>query len=129
MKKNRMKNALVCGMLGCLCYGGGDWLMLYGNPAHHGTLLWLTEGVAKIAQWRFNLAMALAFPGILLYGIALFALQGFITGERQRKVYHYLNAWLEASLQFQSDTLDRAAPVLHHDPDAVCLAEPQRLCR
>ena len=71
MKKNRMKNALVCGMLGCLCYGGGDWLMLYGNPAHHGTLLWLTEGVAKIAQWRFNLAMALAFPGILLYGIAL----------------------------------------------------------
>ena len=93
MKKNRMKNALVCGMLGCLCYGGGDWLMLYGNPAHHGTLLWLTEGVAKIAQWRFNLAMALAFPGILLYGIALFALQGFITGERQRKVYHYLNAF------------------------------------
>ena len=93
MKKNRMKNALVCGMLGCLCYGGGDWLMLYGNPAHDGTLLWLTEGVAKIAQWRFNLAMALAFPGILLYGIALFALQGFITGERQRKVYHYLNAF------------------------------------
>ncbi len=29
MKKNRMKIALVCGMLGCLCYGGGDWLMLY----------------------------------------------------------------------------------------------------
>ena len=97
MKKNRMKNALVCGILGCLCYGGGDWLMLYGNPAHHGTLLWLTEGVAKIAQWRFNLAMALAFPSL---------------PER-----------------LQSDTLDRAAPVLHHDPDAVCLAEPQRLCR
>lgn len=45
--------------------------------------------------------MALAFPGILLYGIARFAVQGFITGERQRKVYHYLNAWLEASLQFR----------------------------
>ena len=37
--------------------------------------------------------MALAFPGIVLYGIALFAVQGFITGERQRKVYHYLNAF------------------------------------
>ena len=67
--------------------------MLYGNPAHHGTLSWLTDGVAAMSQWRFNLAMALAFPGILLYGIALFALQGFIAGERQRKVYHYLNAF------------------------------------
>ena len=116
-------------MLGCLCYGGGDWLMMYGTPTHHGTLSWLTDGVAAMSQWRFNLAMALAFPGILLYGIALFAVQGFITEEKQREVYHYLNAWLEASLQFRPDTLDRAAPVLHHDPDAVCLAEPQRLCR
>ena len=129
MKRNRMRIALICGMLGCLCYGGGDWLMMYGNPTYHGTLSWLTEGVAAMPQWRFNLAMALAFPGILLYGIALFAVQGFITGERQRKVYHYLNAWLEASLQSRPDALDRAAFVLHHDPDAVCLAESQRLCR
>lgn len=20
--------ALICGMLGCLCFGGGDWLMI-----------------------------------------------------------------------------------------------------
>ena len=93
MKKNRMNTALACGMLGCLCYGGGDWLMMYGNPTYHGTLSWLTEGVAAMPQWRFDLAMVLAFPGILLYGIALFAVQGFITGERQRKVYHYLNAF------------------------------------
>ena len=26
---NHMTPALACGMLGCLCYGGGDWLMLY----------------------------------------------------------------------------------------------------
>ena len=93
MKTNRMRIALICGMLGCLCYGGGDWLMMYGNPTYHGMLSWLTEGVAAMPPWRFNLAMAMAFPGILLYGIALFALQGFITGERQRKVYHYLNAF------------------------------------
>ena len=129
MKINRMRIALICGMLGCLCYGGGDWLMLYGNPAHHGTLSWLTEGVAAMPPWRFNLAMALAFPGIILYGIALFAVQGLIAGEKQRKVYHYLNAWLEASLQSRPDALDCAAPVLHHDPVAVRLAEPQRLCR
>ena len=25
--KKPMKALLFCGMLGCLCYGGGDWLM------------------------------------------------------------------------------------------------------
>jgi len=25
--KKHMKAALLCGILGCLCYGGGDWLM------------------------------------------------------------------------------------------------------
>ena len=92
MKKN-MKTALLCGMLGCLCYGGGDWLMMYGNPTYHGTLSWLTEGIAVIPQGRYNLAMALAFPGIILYGIALFAVEGYIKDGKQRKVYHYLNAF------------------------------------
>ncbi len=92
MKKHR-RAALLCGILGCLCYGGGDWLMMYGDPAYHGTLPWLTEGVAAIPQWRYSLAMALAFPGIILYGIALFAVQGYIRTDRQRKVYHYLNAF------------------------------------
>ncbi|MBR3015921.1 MAG: hypothetical protein IKH57_02385 [Clostridia bacterium] len=91
--KRRMKAALLCGMLGCLCYGGGDWLMMYGDPAYHGTLSWLTEGVAVIPQWRYNLAMALAFPGIILYGIALFAVERYIKEEKKRRIYHYLNAF------------------------------------
>ena len=91
--KKHMKTALLCGILGCLCYGGGDWLMMVGNPAYHGTLSWLTEGVATIPQWRFNLAMALAFPGIILYGIALFAVEGYIKEEKHRRIYHWLNAF------------------------------------
>ena len=71
MKTNKMRIALICGMLGCLCYGGGDWLMLYGNPARHGALSWLTEGVGAMPQWRFSLAMGLAFQGRILCGIAL----------------------------------------------------------
>ena len=67
MKRHR-KTALLCGMLGCICYGSGDWLMLYGDPAHAGALFWLTKGAAQIPQWRYDLAMALAFPGIILYG-------------------------------------------------------------
>ena len=88
-----MKIALSCGMLGCLCFGGGDWLMIYGNPAYTGALAWLTKGVAQIPQWRFDLAMALAFPGIILYGIALFAVDAYIKDEREKKIYHYLNAF------------------------------------
>ena len=91
--KKHMKAALLCGILGCLCYGGGDWLMMHGNPAYRGTLSWLTEGVATIPQWRYNLAMALAFPGIILYGIALFAVEGYIKEEKHRRIYHWLNAF------------------------------------
>lgn len=93
LTKKHMKAALLYGMLGCLCYGGGDWLMMFGNPAYQGTLSWLTEGVAAIPQWRYNLAMALAFPGIILYGIALFAVEEYIKEEKRRKVYHWLNAF------------------------------------
>ena len=53
----------------------------------------LTTGAAQIELWRHNLAMALAFPGIILYGIALFSVQNYITNEKHRNVYHYLNAF------------------------------------
>ena len=91
--KKRPKAALRCGILGCLCYGGGGWLLMSGNPAHHGALSWLTEGVAAIPQWRVNLAMALAFPGIILYGIALFAVEMYIQEEKHRKAFHWLNTF------------------------------------
>ena len=76
---------LICGLLGCLCFGGGDWLMIYGDPQYSGTLSWLTVGTAVIPQWRYNLAMTLAFPGIVFYGIALFAVENYIAGEKERK--------------------------------------------
>ena len=40
-----------------------------------------------------DLALALAFPGIILYGIALFTVETYIRGDRERRVYHYLNAF------------------------------------
>ena len=91
--KEKRKLALLCGLLGCLCYGGGDWLMMYGDPTHAGKLIWLTTGTAQIPMWRYDLAMALAFPGIILYGIALFAVETYIRGNNERKLYHYLNAF------------------------------------
>ena len=81
-KSTRMTFALLCGMLDCLCFGGGDWLMIYGDTTHSGSLYWLTEGVAQIVPWRNMLAMALSFPGIILYGVALFSIERWIPEKR-----------------------------------------------
>ncbi len=91
--KKRMTAALICGIFGCLCFGIGDWLMIYGDPSPAGNLIFLTEGTSKIPQWRYSVAMLLAYPGIILYGIALFAVQNFIRDEKEKKIYHYLNAF------------------------------------
>lgn len=91
--RRKLNFALICGMLGCLCFGAGDWLMIYGDTTYSGSLYWLTEGVADIVPWRNGLAMVLSFPGIILYGIALFAIQGYIKESRHQKVYHYLNVF------------------------------------
>lgn len=44
MNRKKMFAALICGILGCICIGSGDWL---------------TKGAAQIAPWRNALAMAL----------------------------------------------------------------------
>ena len=91
MMDNRKKvAALICGMFGCVFLGGGDWLMMYGNTAYRGQIYWLTEGVAQIPSWRNSLSMLVAFPAVLLYGIALFTTVGFVKQEKNRKIYHYL---------------------------------------
>ena len=45
----------------------------------------IVQKTSNIPQCRFIQEMAMALPGIMLYGVALFDMQGFITGERQRK--------------------------------------------
>ena len=94
MMGNRKKAAaLICGMFGCVFLCSGDWLMMYGNTAYHGQVYWLTEGVAQIPAWRNSLSMLVAFPAVLLYGIALFTTAGFVKQEKNRKIYHYLTAF------------------------------------
>lgn len=91
--KQKIIFSLLCGILGCVCMGVGDWLMIYGDTAYAGSLSWLTVGAAEIAPWRNTLAMALAFPGVILYGTALFAIAAHLKGEKQRKIYHYLTVF------------------------------------
>jgi hypothetical protein len=93
MSDKKIKLSILCGILGCFCFGSGDWLMMYGDTTYYGSVYWLTTGVANIASWRNALAMFLAFPGIILYGIALFAIQQYIKEHKQRVIYHYLTAF------------------------------------
>lgn len=88
-----MTAALICGMLGCVFMCSGDWLMMYGDTAYNGNVSWLTEGAAQIPAWRNLLSMLVAFPAIILYGIALFNIEKFIKNEKHAKVYHYLTAF------------------------------------
>jgi hypothetical protein len=92
MERKKTDTALLCGILGCVCFCAGDWLMMYGDTTYHGSIYWLTEGIALIPAWRNSLAMLLAFPGILFYGIALFFLAVFIRYKRERKRYQGLTA-------------------------------------
>lgn len=89
-KQKKLIVALLCGMAGTLCFGAGDWLMIYGEATYHGNIYWLTEGINQIAPWRNALAMFLAFPGIVFYAIGLFAMEAYIMKEKQRRVYHVL---------------------------------------
>lgn len=93
ISRTKLLASLLCGILGCICYGAGDWLMIYGDTAYAGTLYWLTEGTAQITPWRNSLAMLLAFPGILFYGTALFALCHCFKQGVYRTIYHYLTAF------------------------------------
>ena len=79
--------------------------MMYGDPTSIGKLKWLTIGTAAIPQWRYILAMVLAFPGIVLYGSALFAAQDYITDEKKKKVYHYLNALIGTEKEYKNLTV------------------------
>ena len=80
-------------MLGCICFGSGDWLMIYDDTTSYAELYWLTEGVAQIPAWRNTLAMALSFPGIVFYSIGLFSLAACIRKERNRNIYRGLHVF------------------------------------
>lgn len=93
VRKKTLIISFICGMLGCLCIGSSDWLMIYGDTTHSGSLIWLTDGAANIAPWRNSLAMFIAFPGIIFYGIGLFAAEKFITDKKSASIYKTLNIY------------------------------------
>lgn len=71
----------------------GDWLIMYGDTAYNGNVLWLTEGAADIPAWRNLLSMLVAFPAVILYGIAFFSIEKFIKNKNHVKIYRYLTAF------------------------------------
>ena len=84
--------SLIAGILGTILMGTSDWLMIFGDVTAKGNIEWLTEGVANIEPGRNAMAMALAFPAVVLYAIGLFALKDVFLFERHNKVYKGLTA-------------------------------------
>ncbi len=93
MTKKKSIIMLLCGILGCICFGCGDRLMIYGDVTHNGSLYWLTNGTAQIPERRNSLSMLLSFAGIIFYGIALFSISDFIRENRQKKIYKTLTSF------------------------------------
>lgn len=128
MNKVKLSLALISGILGCLCFGAGDWLMIYADPTYSGELFWLTDGTAQIAPWRNTLAMILAFPGIIFYAYALFALTSFITETHAKKIYCALNVlgltpWLALHLFYIFILALFAQMIAAGSSDALFIAE------
>ena len=93
MNSKKIKIALLCGMLGCVLMGTGDWLMLYGDPTVTGPSYWLTEGTAQIPAWRNALSMVVAFPATVFYSIGLFGIGAFLLEAKCRKTWFIMNAF------------------------------------
>ena len=91
-KDKKLSLLLVCGLLGCMLMGSSDWIMIYGDPACEGALAWLTVGVGSMPAWRNLLAVALAFPAVVLYAVGLFAVGRFFREEQHRRQYIGLTA-------------------------------------
>ncbi len=70
--------------------GGSDWLMIYGDVNYSGNLVWLTTGVANISALRNAIALALAFPAVIFYAIALSNFGKVICNAKKCQTYHLL---------------------------------------
>lgn len=102
-RKCRLISSLLCGLLGCILMACSDWLMIYADPAFRGSLTWLTEGAAHIPAWRNGLAMALAFPAVILCTLGLLGIRDFLPQEKHRRIYSLMSVlsvtpWLAVHL-------------------------------
>ena len=71
------------------------WMLLGWHTRRHagGAGKCPNQWGQSIKESAVEVEKALAFPGIILYGVALFALEDFIRSEKERKVYRTLTAF------------------------------------
>ena len=81
---------MICGLVGCVCMGASDWLMIFGDATYEGELAWLTVGVSQMEPWRTSVALFFAFPAVVFYAIGLFGIKNFISDEVAKRRYSAL---------------------------------------
>ena len=82
MTKKKSIIMLLCGILGCICFGFGDRLMIYGDVTHMGSLYWLTSRTAQIPDSPFRLGFT---NGLMSESMIIWFVIVFIWGERCSK--------------------------------------------
>lgn len=76
--KRRMRLSLLCGILGCLCFGVGDWLLGYVDPAPVSEITFsfirAGHGVGYDA-WKIVVTLVMAMVGmcLMILGVASIA--------------------------------------------------------
>ena len=82
--------SMIAGIIGAVLMAASDWMMIYGDTAYTGKLVWLTKGVLDMDPGQNALAMMLAFPAVLFYSIALVSIRHAFKSEKERKNYTFI---------------------------------------
>ena len=93
--KRRMCLSLLCGILGCLCFGVGDWLLGYVAPTPIGenTFYFICVGHgANYASWKIVVTLVIAMVGMcfLIPGMACIADVARKSGARRLLRYLFM---------------------------------------
>ncbi len=138
-EKRKMEFALLCGMLSCLCFGAGDWLLGYVNPTpiSENIFYFICAGHgAGYAQWKIVVTLVMAMVGMcfLIPGMACIADVAQKSGARRLLRYLFMLCavgWIVIHFAVAVNVLvfslaERAgdrelAVTLSHGLDSACL--------
>lgn len=93
--KRWVRLALLCGLLGCLCFGAGDWLLGYVDPApvSETTFYFIRAGHgAEYDVWKIVITLVMAMIGMcfMIPGMACIADIALKSGARRLLRYLFM---------------------------------------
>ena len=81
---------LLLGAIGCICFGVGDYFLVYGNTEATADLYFMTVCTSTMPELANNNALLLMIPGFLFVLAALLTLSTTIKDSSDVHIYHFL---------------------------------------